>query len=147
MWKIIHNLQKQKTSPTHSPSSTWCVETSHLKGLLLPPVCMFLLKPEYWVVCRSVRQSSWSETKLVSPRYFFSLCSQARCFYCAHYWSHVFCQPQLYSWRPKEEDCSWEQWEFRWNSHSRAGAANDLLSWILNPEWLLPLNEILTINT
>lgn len=26
--------------------------------------------------------------------------------YCAHYRSHIFCQPQLHSWRPKEENCS-----------------------------------------
>lgn len=42
--------------------------------------------------------------------------------------------------------CVWEQWEFGWNNRSRSEVANGLWSWILNPEGLLPLNEIIIIN-
>lgn len=46
--------EAEKYHPTPPTSSTWCVETSHLKAILLTPVCMLLTKPKRWVACRSV---------------------------------------------------------------------------------------------
>lgn len=140
--KFIHTFQKQKNTPTHTPGSAWYMETSHLKSLLLP-VCMIIInRSAGWSADLSLaRQSCSSEIKLNIPYilFVFTLFSQVFSL------CHVLCQPQLYS--PKEQSCGvLKQWELGWNNCFRAGVANGLLSWILSPEGLLPLNEIIAIN-
>lgn len=86
-------------------------------------------------------QSSSSERKLNILYIFPIFTSLARCYHCA-----VSCVRHSFTTERNTVVVCWEQWEHGWNNWFRAGVANGLLSWILNPEGLLPLNEIIAIN-
>lgn len=100
-----------------------------------------------WVVCRSVpcKTQQRIRNKTNIPYVFltfilfsgaFSLCGAMPCV------SHSFT-----SGRQRNRIVVYlGPWEFGQNNRSRAGVVNGLLSWILNPEGLLPLNEIITVN-
>lgn len=126
------------------------METSHLKAILLPPVCTLLMKPKRWVACRSVpcQTEQRIRNKANIPYVFivfilfswvFSLC--------------LLLEPCPVLARALYLHAEGTGLSCIGDSESSGGIITPelellifFLSRILNPEGLLPLNEIITIN-